>query len=234
MEVYIVLYTMLYTVFNFNSITSRIYLEMDRIAEVIKTQLSVNGIESLQVQNHIYGCFVLMEDIAESAVLENYVLKEENYSFNIDTQFSQIGIRYGFLMDTKLIFESFLPEYKAAWLALFTEINEKKSLENVDKIEDVVIEIIKTNVLNEMAFFSHALSTGSLPKEWMNKVIVLLTTGSLPSSHISEVSEVSEVSESNGLVKAQIEKQMKKHRKTKRNVVIVKKLLGKTRRVIKH
>jgi len=204
---------------------------MDRIAEVVKTQLSVNGIESLQVQNHIYGCFVLMEDIAESAVLENYVLKEENYSFNIDTQFSQIGIRYGFLMDTKLIFESFLPEYKAAWLALFTEINEKKSLENVDKIEDVVIEIIKTNVLNEMAFFSHALSTGSLPKEWMNKVIILLTTGSLPSSHVSEAVEAVE---SNGLVKAQIEKQMKKHRKTKRNVVIVKKLLGKTRRVIKH
>ena len=211
---------------------------MNGIAEVIKKQLLVSGIELLQVQNHIYGCFVLMEDIAESAVLENYVLKEGNYSFNIDTQFSQIGIRYGFLMDTKLIFESFLPEYKAAWLALFTEINEKKSLENVDKIEDVVIEIIKTNVLSEMAFFSHALSTGSLPKEWINKVIVLLTTGSLPSSHVvseAVVSElVSEAVEDNGLVKAQIEKQIKKHRKTKRNVVIVKKLLGKTRRVIKH
>ena len=118
---------------------------MNDIAEVIKKQLLVNGIELLQVQNHIYGCFVLMEDIAEpSTILENYVLKEENYSFNLDTHFSQIGIRYGFLMDTKLIFESFLPEYKAAWLALLTEINEKKSLENVDKIEDVVIEIIKT------------------------------------------------------------------------------------------
>ena len=210
---------------------------MNGIAEVIKKQLLVNGIELLQVQNHIYGCFVLMEDIAEpSTVLENYVLKEENYSFNLDTQFSQIGIRYGFLMDTKLIFDSFLPEYKAAWLALFTEINEKKSLENVDKIEDIVIEIIKTNVLSEMAFFSQALSTGSLSKEWMNKVIILLTTGSLPSSHISEaVSEaVSELVEDNGLVKAVVEKQMKKHRKTKRNVVIVKKLLGKTRRVIRH
>ena len=215
---------------------------MNGIAEVIKKQLLVNGIESLQVQNHIYGCFVLMEDIAEpSTVLENYVLKEENYSFNLDTQFSQIGIRYGFLMDTKLIFDSFLPEYKVAWLALFIEINEKKSLENVDKIEDIVIEIIKTNVLSEMAFFSQALSTGSLSKEWMNKVITLLTTGSLPSSHIvseaisEAVSEaVSELVKDNGLVKAVVEKQMKKHRKTKRNIVIVKKLLGKTRRVIRH
>lgn len=208
---------------------------MNGIAEVIKKQLLVNGIELLQVQNHIYGCFVLMEDIAEpSTVLENYVLKEENYSFNLDTYFSQIGIRYGFLMDTKLIFESFLPEYKAAWLALFTEINEKKSLENVDKIEDVVIEIIKTNVLSEMAFFSQALSTGSLSKEWMNKVITLLTTGSLPSSHISEVVSELEAVEANGLVKAVVEKQMKKHRKTKRNVVIIKKLLGKTRRIIRH
>ena len=211
---------------------------MNGIAEVIKKQLLVNGIELLQVQNHIYGCFVLMEDIAEpSTVLENYVLKEETYSFNLDTHFSQIGIRYGFLMDTKLIFESFLPEYKAAWLALFTEINEKKSLENVDKIEDVVIEIIKTNVLSEMAFFSHALSTGSLSKEWMDKVITLLTTGSLPSNHISEavVETVVEAAVVNNvLVKAAVEKQMKKHRKTKRNVVIVKKLLGKTRRAIKH
>lgn len=209
---------------------------MNGIAEVIKKQLLVNGIELLQVQNHIYGCFVLMEDIAEpSTILENYVLKEENYSFNLDTHFSQIGIRYGFLMDTKLIFDSFLPEYKAAWLALFAEINEKKSLENVDKIEDVVIEIIKTNVLSEMAFFSHALSTGSLSKEWMDKVITLLTTGSLPSNHSSELETVvSEAIEDNGLVKAVVEKQMKKHRKTKRNVVIIKKLLGKTRRVLKH
>ena len=50
---------------------------MNGIAEVIKKQLLVNGIELLQVQNHIYGCFVLMEDIAEpSTVLENYILKE--------------------------------------------------------------------------------------------------------------------------------------------------------------
>ena len=208
---------------------------MNGITEVIKKQLLVSGIESLQVQNHIYGCFVLMEDIAESStVLQNYVLKEDKYSFNLDTQFSQIGIRYGFLMDTKLIFESFLPEYKAAWLTLFAEINEKKSLENVDKIEDIVIEIIKTNVLHEMAFFSHALTTGSLPKEWIDKVITLLTTGSLPINHVSETHNELEISEANGLIKAHIEKQMKKYRKTKRNVVIVKKLLGKTRRALKH
>jgi len=211
---------------------------MNGIAEVITKQLLVSGIELLQVQNHIYGCFVLMEDIAESSILDNYVLKEENYSFNLDTQFSQIGIRYGFLMDTKLIFESFLPEYKSAWLALFIEVNKKKSLENVDKIEDIVIEIIKTNVLNEMAFFSQALSSGSLSKEWMDKAITLLTTGSLPSNHlVNEAVEAVEAVDNgldNGLVKAQIEKQMKKHRKTKRNVIIVKKLLGKTRRAIKH
>ena len=216
---------------------------MDRITEVVTKQLLVNGIESLQVQNHIYGCFVLMEDIAElSTVLENYVLHTENHRFNIDTHFSQIGIRYGFLMDTKLIFNSFLPEYKTAWLALFTEIYKKKSLENVDKIEEIVIELIKTNVVYEMAFFSQALSTGSLPKEWMDMVIILLTTGSLPHhlakvTNVAEVAEVTEVAEvaekNNGLVKAHIEKQIKKHRKTKRNIVIVKKILGKTRRVIK-
>ena len=100
---------------------------MNGITEVIKKQLLVSGIESLQVQNHIYGCFVLMEDIAESStVLQNYVLKEDKYSFNLDMQFSQIGIRYGFLMDTKLIFESFLPEYKILLLKLLKQMSYMK------------------------------------------------------------------------------------------------------------
>ena len=195
-------------------------------------QLEVTGIQSLQVQNHIYGCFVIMEDLAEkgseksltekvekSLTEKELCLKEENYTFSVDTQFSEIGIRYGFLMDTKLIFDSFLPEYKTSWLDIFTMVHDKKEMEVVDSIEDAVIELIRTNVLSEMAFFIQSLGTGSLSKEWLNKVIVLITTGELPK--IDKVDSM--------LVKAHIEKP-KKFRKTKRHILVIKKLLGKTRR----
>jgi len=125
-------------------------------------------------------------------------------------------------MDTKLIFDSFLPEYKNAWLDLFKIIHERKSVEDVDKIEDTVIEVIKTNVLSEMAFFLQALPTGSLPKDWVSKVIILLTTGSLPVAQV-------ENEKVDLLAKANIEKN-RKLSKTKRNNVVVKKYLGKTRR----
>jgi len=193
---------------------------------IIQKQLQVDGIESLKVQNHIYGCFVLMEDIAENISLEGYTLKG-TFSFDLDKQFSQIGIRYGFILDTKLIFDSFLPEYKAAWLALFTEINAKKQLEEVDKVEDSFISIIKSTVPAELAFFTHALASGSLPQEWIDRVITLLT-GSIPLISIDKDEEYK-----NALMNAHTEKQMKRCKKTRRNIVIIKKALGKTRRAIR-
>jgi hypothetical protein len=170
-----------------------------------------------------------MEDLAEKTCLaekslteKELCLKEDNYTFSLNAQFSEIGIHYGFLMDTKLIFNSFLPEYKAAWLDIFTMIHEKKGIEDVDSIEDAVIELIRTNVLSEMAFFVESLGTGSLSKQWLNKAIILITTGELP--NIDKVD--------NMLVKANIEKP-KKFRKTKRHSIVVKKMLGKTRRNVK-
>jgi hypothetical protein len=197
---------------------------------IIQKQLQVDGIESLKVQNHIYGCFVLMEDIAENVTLDGFVYKKD-IAFDIDKQFSQIGIRYGFVMDTKLIFDTYLPEYKAAWLALFTEINTKRKIEEVDTIEDSVIELIKNSVKPELAFFTNALKTGSLPQEWINTLIVLLTTGALPviEAPASPASSTDEQYKT-ALMNAQVEKICKRGRKTKRNIVVLKKHLGKTRR----
>jgi len=196
-------------------------------------QLEVTGLQSLQVQNHIYGCFVVMEDLAEKTPekspekeekAEELCLKEDNYTFSVDKQFSEIGIRYGFLMDTKLIFDSFLPEYKTAWLDIFTMVHDKKAMEDVDSIEDAVIELIRTNVLSEMAFFLQSLGTGSLSKQWLNKAIVLITTGELPKDIKDSL-----------LAKAheKADEKAKKFRKTKRHIIVIKKLLGKTRRNVK-
>lgn len=201
-------------------------MAVNTLTNAVMKQLEVTGLQSLQVQNHIYGCFVVMEDLAEKVEKdEELCLKEENYTFSVDKQFSEIGIRYGFLMDTKLIFDSFLPEYKTAWLDIFTMVHDNKAMEDVDAIEDAVIELIRTNVLSEMAFFLQSLGTGSLSKQWLNKAIVLITTGELPKDVAKDITE-------SMLSKAHIEKP-KKFRKTKRHIIVIKKLLGKTRRNVK-
>ena len=195
---------------------------MDQIQEIVCKQLSaVHGIESVQLQNHIYGCFVLMEDIAEKKiVVENDECKGTNYTFHLDNQFSQIGIRYGFAMDTKLMATTCLPEYKAAWLTIFKSV---LSLEQVDQIEDGVIESIRTCVVPDLAFFLHALDTGTLPQEWINKLLSLLLEPVVESSVVKPSIEGS-------IVKSILSEKPKKFRVTKRHPVLVTKFLGKTRR----
>ena len=194
---------------------------MDQIQEIVCKQLSaVHGIESVQLQNHIYGCFVVMEDIAEKKiVVENDECKGTNYTFHLDNQFSQIGIRYGFAMDTKLMATTCLPEYKAAWLTIFKSV---LSLEQVDQIEDGVIERIRTCVVPDLAFFLHALDTGTLPQEWINKLLSLLLEPS--------VEHVVKPSIEGSILKSILSEKPKKFRVTKRHPVLVTKFLGKTRR----
>lgn len=210
---------------------------MDRIKAIIAKQLQVGPLELLQVQNHIYGCFILMEDIAgKPNVLQGYNYINANYTFNINEQFEEIGIRYGFLMDTKLIYESYPPEYKAAWLEIYKGLGQK-TIEDSDQIEDDIIELIKTSVAPEMAFFLHAINTGSLPQEWLHSVIKILTgkTYVVKTDDIKTVSVNAETEHSpNGLANAAIEKQTKRFRTTKRyHSIIIKKPLAKTRRALK-
>ena len=215
---------------------------MDRIKAIIAKQLQVGPLELLQVQNHIYGCFILMEDIAgKPNVLQGYNYVNANYTFNIDEQFEEIGIRYGFLMDTKLIYESYPPEYKAAWLEIYKGLGQK-TIEDSDRIEDVIIELIKTSVAPEMAFFLHAINTGSLPQEWLHSVIKILTgktyvvkADAVKADDVKTVSVNAETEHSpNGLANAVIEKQTKRFRTTKRyHSIVIKKPLAKTRRALK-
>lgn len=215
---------------------------MDRIKAIIAKQLQAGPLELLQVQNHIYGCFILMEDIAgKPNALQGYNYVNANYAFNIDEQFEEIGIRYGFLMDTKLIYESYPPEYKAAWLEIYKGLGQK-TIDDSDRIEDVIIELIKTSVAPEMAFFLHAINTGSLPQEWLHSVIKILTgktyavkADAVKADAVKTVSVNAETEHSpNGLANAVIEKQTKRFRTTKRyHSIVIKKPLAKTRRALK-
>jgi len=145
------------------------------VTSAVTDQLAnINGLYSLILQNHIYGCFILMEDIAQNKFeLNGTVISTSTFKFDIDKQFSEIGIRYGFAMDTKLILDICKPEYKTAWLAVFNDIYASKNIEEADKIEDAIIEVVQS-IDKEEAFFFNALETGSLSQEWIDKVLNLL------------------------------------------------------------
>jgi hypothetical protein len=144
--------------------------------QIISKQLSnTNGLYSLKLQNHIYGCFIIMEDLAQGGVnLSGTILSTPKYSFDLDKQFSTIGVRYGFALDTHLVLETFNTEYHTTWIQYFKDIYSAKDINDVDNIEDSIIKVVQTYVKPDEAFFITALETGSLPQEWIEKVINLL------------------------------------------------------------
>lgn len=147
---------------------------------IVLNQLNeANGLYSLILQNHLYGCFIIMEDIALGVYdVSGSILSTPKFTFDYDKQFSDIGIRFGFLMDTKLS-TTFSPDYKEAWLKQFNEINLERKIATVDNIEDSLIEVIQ-EVTDD--FFINALETGSLPQEWLVKALELLVSDSTDST----------------------------------------------------
>jgi hypothetical protein len=174
---------------------------MNVIESAVLTELyDKHGLDSLKVQNHIYGCFILMEDIAESAwKKENSLLRgQDGLVYHLDAQFSEIGIRYGFLMDTHLDYMSYSPEYKRAWLDCFDYVGQSHDMSFVETVEDHINTIIQNNIKHEDAYFMNALEHGVLSKAWQDKVITLLI-GSKTSklSSVQEAQPTKEASPTN-------------------------------------
>jgi hypothetical protein len=173
-----------------------------------------------------------MEDLAEHKVevVENLV-KGSGFEFDIDKQFSTIGLRYGFVMDTQVAWTSYTTEYKEAWIRIFKDSYAASSITKADEIEDALISVIEAAVAKEEAYFMRALDTGSLSQEWVSKVLSLLT----PSQ---EKEEVKDIKEDSLLALAKTEKPIGKQRhfamtrRNKQEVVITKvsKKYGTTRR----
>ena len=110
-----------------------------------------------------------------------------------------------------------------------------KDIEESDKVEDAIIEIVQKNVKPEESFFIQALETGSLPQEWIEKVLLLINPPQPPSPSEKDV-EV----EKTALTKAASEKPLNTRRRlatTRRaNMKVTtsnKKNLAKTRRNVK-
>jgi hypothetical protein len=151
-------------------------MDLTKIKSAVLNQLTnTNGLYSLKIQNHIYGCFIVMEDIAQAVVdLSGSIISTPKYSFDLDKQFSDIGLRYGFAMDSKLTLDTFNPEYKETWLQYFKDIDIARDINESDKIEDAIIEVVQGLVKSDEAYFIQALESGSLPQEWIEKVLLLI------------------------------------------------------------
>ena len=151
-------------------------MDLAKIKSAVLNQLTnTNGLYSLKLQNHIYGCFIVMEDIAQHTIdVSGTILSTPKFTFDCDKQFSEIGLRYGFAMDTKLTLDTFTPEYKETWLQYFKDIDLAQDIGEVDKIEDCLIEVVQSLIKPEESFFISALETGALPQEWIEKVLNLI------------------------------------------------------------
>ncbi len=210
-------------------------MDVTKLQNIIENELkNSTGLQSLQLQNHIYGCFIIMEDIAQHVLdLSDTNLIGPKYVFDINTQFTQIGIRYGFVMDTKLTLEHFSSSYKDIWLEYFNDINLTRDIELVDLIEDSLIKTIQDNIKPDESFFINALETGSLPQEWIDKVLFMIN----PTLSSKSISNDELHSKKSTLSNALTEKKIIKQRKlatTRRSIVpsttIRKSSLAKTRR----
>ena len=159
-------------------------MDITNLKNVIQQQItSASGIASLQLQNHIYGCFIIMEDIAQKTVeLVDHQLVGPSYSFNIYEHFSEIGVRYGFVMDTKLILQSMPDTYRDAWLQTFKDLSTLQNVEYADSTEECLIDLIQQHIPADESYFIKALDTGSLPQSWVQKVLSLL----LPEKKVEE------------------------------------------------
>ena len=167
---------------------------MEALCTAIRTHLSsVHGVSSLRLQNHLYGCYILLEDIVQKNVERTgTMVKSPHISFDLSSQFAEIGLRYGFAMDTQLLLVPCPADYQEAWVHIFTTLT---TLEEVDTLEEKVSKIIEQVVSAEDGFFVNAAETGSLSPQWVDRALRLLLPV-LPITQVTPVTPVTPVVES--------------------------------------
>jgi len=176
-------------------------MDLNHIKSVIEKELQSNkGLLSLTLQNHIYGCFILAEDISlKSLTLDpNGQLAGPKINFSVKKQFSTIGLHFGFVLDTKLRL-LYSKEYRETWIAIFLHVATTCDNAWVDNLEDLIIEVIRNTVEPNDAFFMNALETGSLTHEWIERALSLLNNNEITDSDedITDESVTTVLSEAN-------------------------------------
>jgi hypothetical protein len=208
-------------------------MDVQAIRQVcLTTATGVTGLRSLQFQNHLYGCFIVMEDIAQGAVeLTGTVLRTPTFSFDLEARFDEIGLHYGFIMDMQLRWGG-SEEYRRCWVEAFQAMGREKKIETVDGMEDVLIELVTEQIPADSSFFSHALHTGVLPHEWIDKALALLNPSAAPAAapaaSASDTEETSTVWNHAHIEKTSLKRRLRLTRRMR--PIVPKKHLGSTRR----
>ena len=64
-------------------------IRMDIQSTVLNQLNTTDCLYSLMIQNHLYGCFIIMEDIAQHKVnVDGTVISTPKFTFDLDKQFS--------------------------------------------------------------------------------------------------------------------------------------------------
>ena len=215
-------------------------MDVQAIRQVcLTTATGVTGLRSLQFQNHLYGCFIVMEDIAQGTVeLTGTILRTPTFSFDLEARFDEIGLHYGFIMDMQVRWGG--PEnesYRRCWVEAFQATGREKKIETVDGMEDVLIELVTEQIPADSSFFSHALHTGVLPHEWIDKALALLNpsayatsaaSAAAASASASDTEETSTVWNHAHIEKTSLKRRLRLTRRMR--PIVPKKHLGSTRR----
>lgn len=131
-----------------------------------------NDLNSLCFQNHLYGCFSVLEVLAEGgADLSGNLYSSDEIVFDLSANFEQVGATFGFLLSSNCNINyssNYNSNYKTAWLWAWAEIGSKKKIETVDLLESSLFSTIST-----FEYFKGALDDGSLPDELEAKALTL-------------------------------------------------------------
>lgn len=152
-------------------------MDVSRIISILKRELlQRNGPELLAFQNHLYGCFIVMEDITQGIleIIDNDYIVGNSLYLNTKTQFGQIGIRYyGFTMDGKAVLEGDIitGDYYEAWMDIFRKTAILHDMEVVDRVENEVVQLMSEFRADENYFMNALDHEGNLSPDWIEKSI---------------------------------------------------------------
>lgn len=140
---------------------------------------STYAIQSLKFQNHLYGCFAILEYLGEGSIefedsSGQAVLCYKDASgstFSCEQQFRLIGCEFGFLQDQRGFFDGWPNSYRDYWIWIWKTLGKEKKLDEIDVIEAKLFQIIQEH---RLPFFADAIKEGRLGIEKEKEALELL------------------------------------------------------------
>jgi hypothetical protein len=123
--------------------------DLSGIVTTIQAEYALS--KGLLFENHVYGCFTLLEQCIDS-------------SGSFDGSFNQIGAIHGFLKDPRALFTG-SEAYRSLWSSL---LSSSQTDDFVDQLEDTIFDFMKDC---SSVYFAAALETGELPEPLLKEAM---------------------------------------------------------------